>query len=66
MVIVNGFTELRPDPTKDFKFEGSFDEAVGNALTKWEANPTSKPGGLAAAKPEPKAKNVAAAGKKKK
>ncbi|MBS1151865.1 MAG: hypothetical protein H6Q89_3563, partial [Myxococcaceae bacterium] len=44
MVIVNGFTELRPDPTRDFKFEGSFDEAVGTALSKWEANPTSKPG----------------------
>jgi hypothetical protein len=58
MVIVNGFDALRPDPSKEFKFEGSFDEAVGTALSKWEANPTSKPGAKAPAK------NVAAAGKK--
>jgi hypothetical protein len=60
MVIVKGFTELRPDPSKEYKYEGSFDEAVGIALGAWEANPTSKPGSKA-----PPAKNVAAAGKGK-
>ena len=59
MVVVKGFTELRQDPNKEFKFEGSFDEAVGNALSAWEANPVSKPGAIT------DGKKVAAAGKGK-
>ena len=59
MVVVTGFTALRPDPLKDFVFEGSFDEAVGTALAKWEARPTSKPG------TEAPGKKVAVGGKGK-
>ncbi len=38
-VMVSGFTALNADPDKEFVYEGSFDEKVGEALAKWESNP---------------------------
>ncbi|MFO0599514.1 MAG: GIDE domain-containing protein [Myxococcaceae bacterium] len=38
---VAGFKALRQDLEKDFVYEGSFDEAVSNALMKWEENPVA-------------------------
>jgi hypothetical protein len=67
VVVVSGFEELRPAPGADYKYEGSFDEAVGNALSAWEAHPTNTKAALkiGAAPVAPPAKNVAAAGKTK-
>jgi hypothetical protein len=53
-VVIAGFTELRPDYEKEFVYEGSFDEKVGNALMKWETNPRSvKAAPVAKATPAP-------------
>ncbi len=38
-VMVSGFTALSADPDAEFVYEGSFDEKVSEALSKWESNP---------------------------
>ena len=38
-VAVKGFDKLKLDDSEDFKWEGSFDEKVSNALLDWEAKP---------------------------
>ncbi|MDP3157037.1 MAG: GIDE domain-containing protein [Archangium sp.] len=55
-VLVSGFTALNADPEKEFVYEGSFDEKVGEALAKWESNPktTARPAPVAKAAPAPK------------
>ncbi len=63
VVIVSGFTALRVDPSKAYQYEGSFDEAVGKALSKWEAHPTNRAPMLKGNSPS--TKNVASAGKPK-
>jgi E3 Ubiquitin ligase len=61
-VEVKGFTALSPDPDKEFVYEGSFDEKVGDALGKWEQHPKSvKPvAAPTATKKTPEAKPVVA------
>jgi hypothetical protein len=39
---IAGFSKLSPSADEEFKYEGSFDEAVGNALMKWEEHPVAK------------------------
>ena len=60
-VEVVGFTALVPDADKEFVYEGSFDEKVGAALSKWEENPKASKVAVAPAPakkvaPAPKAK----------
>ncbi|MFT3714217.1 MAG: hypothetical protein QM817_41670 [Archangium sp.] len=39
---IAGFSKLSQDLEEEYKYEGSFDEAVGNALMKWEEHPVAK------------------------
>jgi hypothetical protein len=72
---IGNFKSLTISDTEEYVYEGSFDEAVGNALMKWEENPVAKKAFVAApaksksiakpaAEPKPtKVKAVAAAPK---
>ncbi len=46
-VEVTGFSSINQDG-KEYVYEGSFDEKVGDALGAWEQNPKSKKGGRSA------------------
>ena len=64
-VAVGGFTALVPDATKEFVYEGSFDQKVGEALGKWEQNPkASKVAAAPKAAPAKKAVPVKVAAQK--
>jgi hypothetical protein len=45
---IGNFKSLTISDTEEYVYEGSFDEAVGNALMKWEENPVAKKAFVAA------------------